>query len=59
MRELALILVPLLAAGVAFACMVISAITSFMQPLLIGLTVKAGVQHDTDLVLTYLAVMCR
>ncbi|MBA4179180.1 MAG: ABC transporter ATP-binding protein [Anaerolinea sp.] len=44
-------------AGLAFACMVISAITSFMQPLLIGLTVKAGIQHDTRQVLIYLGVM--
>ena len=44
-------------AGLALACMIISAITSFLQPLLIGLTVKAGIQHDTDRVMIYLGVM--
>ena len=35
-------------AALAFTCMIVSAVTSFLQPLLIGLTVKAGVQGDTD-----------
>ncbi|MEX0784165.1 MAG: ABC transporter ATP-binding protein [Dehalococcoidia bacterium] len=35
----------------AFACMVVSAVTSFMQPLLIGLAVEAGIRGDTDRVL--------
>ncbi|MGE0600938.1 MAG: ABC transporter ATP-binding protein [Dehalococcoidia bacterium] len=37
-----------LQASLAFICMVTSAISSFIQPLLIGLTVKAGVNHNTD-----------
>ena len=34
-------------AGLAFVCMVVSAVSSFLQPLMIGLAVQAGVQHDT------------
>lgn len=44
-------------AALAFACMVVSAIASFVQPLLIGLTVKAGIQHNTDRVWVLLAFM--
>jgi ATP-binding cassette subfamily B protein len=44
-------------AFLAFACMVTSAISSFIQPLLIGLTVKAGVQGDTHQVWVLLAIM--
>ena len=40
-------------AGLAFAAMVIVALSSFLQPLLIALTVKAGVQHDTNQVLIW------
>lgn len=32
---------------IALACMIVSAVSSFIQPLLIGLTIKAGVQGDT------------
>ena len=44
-------------ASLAFACMVITALAQFLQPLFIGLTVKAGVEHDERLVLIYLGVM--
>ncbi len=40
-------------AGLAFSAMVIVALSSFLQPLLIALTVKAGVQHDTNQVLIW------
>ncbi|MBI5949878.1 MAG: ABC transporter ATP-binding protein [Chloroflexi bacterium] len=46
-----------LQASLAFTCMVLSAVTSFLQPLLIGLTVKAGIQHDTRQVWLYLGIM--
>ncbi|MGE5596612.1 MAG: ABC transporter ATP-binding protein [Hyphomicrobiales bacterium] len=41
----------------AFCCMIVFALTSFLQPLLIGLTVKAGVEHDEKQVMVLLAVM--
>ncbi|HNO66539.1 MAG TPA: ABC transporter ATP-binding protein, partial [Tepidiformaceae bacterium] len=44
-------------AALAFACMVISAVSSFLQPLLIGLTVKAGVQGDTTRIWWLLGIM--
>ncbi len=37
-----------LQAGIALICMILSAVSSFIQPLLIGLTVKAGVNGNTD-----------
>ncbi|MCC7366600.1 MAG: ABC transporter ATP-binding protein [Dehalococcoidia bacterium] len=46
-----------LQAGIAFACMIISAVTSFIQPVLIGLTVQAGVDHNENRVWTLLAIM--
>ena len=36
-----------LLASISFAAMVVSAITNFIQPLIIGFTVKAGVDGDT------------
>jgi ATP-binding cassette subfamily B protein len=44
-------------AALAFVCMVISAVTSFLQPVLIGLTVKAGIQHDTTRIWWLLGIM--
>ncbi len=44
-------------AGVAFTCMIVSALMTFVQPLMIGLTVKAGVEHDERRVLILLGVM--
>lgn len=44
-------------AALALACMVISAVTSFIQPLLIGLTVKAGVEGDTRRIWMLLGIM--
>lgn len=44
-------------ASLALACMIISAVTSFLQPLLIGLTVKAGVEGDTNRIWTLLGIM--
>ena len=41
----------------AFVCMIVSAVTSFIQPLLIGLTVKAGIQNDNRLVGILFAIM--
>jgi ATP-binding cassette subfamily B multidrug efflux pump len=32
---------------IALICMIVSAVSSFIQPLLIGLTIKAGVEGDT------------
>ncbi len=46
-----------LQAGIAFTCMVVSALMSFVQPLIIGFTVKAGVQHNERLVWTLLGAM--
>ncbi|MCC6381301.1 MAG: ABC transporter ATP-binding protein [Dehalococcoidia bacterium] len=42
---------------VAFAMMVVAAATSFIQPLLVGLTVKAGIEHDQNRVFLLLGVM--
>ncbi|MGH2610217.1 MAG: ABC transporter transmembrane domain-containing protein, partial [Tepidiformaceae bacterium] len=36
----------------AFVCMIVSAVTSFLQPLLIGLAIEAGIRGDTDRVLS-------
>lgn len=33
--------------SLAFLCMVLTAVSSYMQPALIALTVKAGIEHDT------------
>jgi ATP-binding cassette subfamily B protein len=44
-------------AFIALACMIISAVSSFIQPLLIGLTVKAGVEHDETRVWWLLGAM--
>lgn len=44
-------------AFLAFFCMVLSAVTSFAQPLVIGLTVKAGVEHDSRRVGVLFGVM--
>ncbi len=44
-------------AALAFVCMVISAVTSFLQPVLIGLTVKAGIEHDTTRIWWLLGIM--
>jgi ABC-type multidrug transport system fused ATPase/permease subunit len=44
-------------AGLAFVCMVVSAVSSFLQPLMIGLAVQAGVQHDTGLLKIFAGVM--
>ncbi|MEX2081181.1 MAG: ABC transporter ATP-binding protein, partial [Dehalococcoidia bacterium] len=44
-------------ASIAFICMVLNAAASFTQPLLIGLTVKAGVEGKEDQVITYLVIM--
>jgi ABC-type multidrug transport system fused ATPase/permease subunit len=44
-------------ATLAFVCMVISAVTSFLQPVLIGLTVKAGIEHDTTRIWWLLGIM--
>ncbi len=41
----------------AFISMVISASTQFMQPLFIALAVKAGVNHDTDMVWVYTGIL--
>src|SRR6185437_15081894 len=41
----------------AFIAMVVSAVSSFLQPLLIGLTVEAGLDHDTDRIWTLLIIM--
>jgi ATP-binding cassette subfamily B protein len=46
-----------LQAVTAVACMVLSALASFFQPLLIGLTVQAGINHDTRRLFTILGVM--
>jgi len=45
------------AAALAFVSMTVSAIASFMQPLLIGLTVKAGVEGNKDQIVAYLIAM--
>ena len=37
-----------LQASIALVCMILSAVSSFIQPLLIGLTVKAGVNGNTE-----------
>jgi len=42
---------------IAFICMAVSAISSFLQPLLIGLTVKAGVEGDTTRIWWLLGIM--
>lgn len=42
---------------IALLCMTISAATSFIQPLLIGLTVQAGVEGNTDRVWWLLGIM--
>jgi len=44
-------------ASIAFTCMVVSALMSFVQPLIIGLTVQAGVRHNTDRVWVLLGAM--
>lgn len=44
-------------ATLAFCCMVVTALAQFLQPLFIGFTVKAGVEHNERLVLIYLGVM--
>ncbi len=44
-------------ATLAFICMVVTALAQFLQPLFIGFTVKAGVDHDERLVLIYLGIM--
>jgi len=41
----------------AFGCMVITALAQFLQPLFIGLTVAAGVDHNEKRVFIYLGVM--
>ena len=41
----------------AFTCMVISAIASFLQPLMIGLIVRAGVQHNTGQIYLFSGIM--
>ena len=41
----------------AFTCMVVSAITSFLQPLMIGLIVRAGVQHNTGQIYLFSGIM--
>ena len=41
----------------AFACMIVAAVTSFSQPVLIGLAVKAGVDGDKDRVILIGIVM--
>src|SRR4051794_31505242 len=46
-----------LLATMAFISMVVQAVTSFIQPLLIGYTVKAGVNHDTTRVYWLLGIM--
>jgi len=46
-----------LQAVVAFSCMVLTALASFLQPLVIGFTVKAGVDHDTERIWPLMAVM--
>ncbi|OAI39876.1 hypothetical protein AYO38_06795 [bacterium SCGC AG-212-C10] len=46
-----------LLASMAFISMVVQAATSFIQPLLIGYTVKAGVNHDTERVYWMLGIM--
>ncbi|MGI8925490.1 MAG: ABC transporter ATP-binding protein [Tepidiformaceae bacterium] len=46
-----------LQASLAFICMVLSAVTSFLQPLLIGLTVKAGIEHHTTRIWWLLGIM--
>jgi ATP-binding cassette subfamily B protein len=45
-----------LMAATAFAMMVITAVTTFLQPLLVAFAVKAGVNHDTDR-LTWLSIL--
>jgi ATP-binding cassette subfamily B protein len=42
---------------VAFSAMVVSAVTSFLQPLMIGLTVKAGIEHNQGRIWLYLGIM--
>ncbi|MGB4860868.1 MAG: ABC transporter ATP-binding protein [Tepidiformaceae bacterium] len=44
-------------AALAVFCMITTAISSFIQPLLIGLTVKAGVNGNTDRVWWLLGIM--
>jgi ATP-binding cassette subfamily B protein len=44
-------------AFLAFGCMVTFAVTSFLQPLLAGLAVKAGVEHDGRRVMVLLGLM--
>jgi ATP-binding cassette, subfamily B, multidrug efflux pump len=41
----------------AFACMIVTAVTSFSQPFLIGLAVEAGIRGDEDRVLNIGIVM--
>lgn len=43
--------------GVAFICMIVTATASFMQPLLIGLAVKAGVEQDRERIGWLLGIM--
>lgn len=44
-------------AALAFACMLVTALASFLQPLVIGLTVQAGIKGDEDRVYVLLGVM--
>ena len=46
-----------LQAGLAFACMVLTAVSSFLQPLFIALAVEAGIDHNTDRVWLYMSIM--
>ncbi len=41
----------------AFFCMILTAVTSFTQPFLIGLAVEAGIRGDTDRVVTIGVIM--
>ena len=41
----------------AFTCMVVSAIASFLQPLVIGLIVRAGVQHNEKQIYVFSGIM--
>ncbi|MSQ61767.1 MAG: ABC transporter ATP-binding protein [Dehalococcoidia bacterium] len=43
--------------GVAFAAMTVAAFSNFLQPLLIGFTVTAGIQGNENLVIKLLVVM--
>jgi len=44
-------------AALAFGCMMVQALTSFLQPLVIGFTVQAGIRGDSDRVTVLLGVM--